>query len=356
MIINLLPASRSSTPPYGGEAAHSNACYTPRMMKPSQLSRRSFVRTSLVASAAIPLSLRAEAPAVPQPPLASPSSQPQPHQTVPMGKIGGQEISRLIMGGNLIGGYSHSRDLGYVSTLMRRYNSDVKIRETIELAEAHGITAINTHVTQENSFIFNHWKSGGKMKWIAQIHADPGGGYSQIQRAADEGATGIHMNGDGAESLLAQGQFERVGESVQLIKSLKRIAGVGAHDLRIIVECEKAKLDVDFYQKTFHSLDYYSAPRADEKDAKGAHDNSWCNDPQAVIDFMATVKKPWIAFKILAAGALQPRAAFPYAFNGGADFILVGMFDWQIAENAKLAGRVVNMTMQPDSKRTRSWC
>jgi len=62
------------------------------------------------------------------------------------------------MGGNLIGGYSHSRDLDYVSTLMRRYNTEVKIRETIELAEAHGIMAINTHVTQENSFIFNHWK------------------------------------------------------------------------------------------------------------------------------------------------------------------------------------------------------
>jgi len=272
-----------------------------------------------------------------------------------MGKIGGQEISRLIMGGNLIGGYSHSRDLGYVSTLMRRYNSDVKIRETIELAEAHGITGINTHVTQENSFIFNHWKCGGKMKWFAQIHADAAGGYSQIQRAVDEGATGIHMNGDGAESLISEGKFDRVAESVQLIKSHKRLAGVGAHDLRVIVECEKAKLDVDFYQKTFHALDYYSAPRPDEKDAKGAHDNSWCNDPQAVIDFMATVKKPWIAFKILAAGAIQPRAAFPYAFNSGADFILVGMFDWQIEEDTKLARRVIAAVTSPDSKRTRPW-
>lgn len=307
-------------------------------------------------SVAIPLALRTDAPADAAKP-ASPSPVPAAAKdTLPMGKIGGQEISRLIMGGNLIGGYSHSRDLGYVSTLMRRYNSDVKIRETIELAEAHGITAINTHVTQENSFIFNHWKNGGKMKWIAQIHADAGGGYSQIQRAVDEGATGIHMNGDGAESLLAQGQFERVAESVQLIKSNKRLAGVGAHDLRVIVECEKAKLDVDFYQKTFHSLDYYSAPRPEEKDAKGAHDNSWCNDPQAVIDFMATVKKPWIAFKILAAGALQPRSAFPYAFNSGADFILVGMFDWQIEEDTKLARRVVNLAMQSESKRTRPWC
>ena len=320
-----------------------------------QISRRGFVKSSLIASAAVPLILGGQTSSAAETAAPAAAPAPSPKETLPTGKIGGQEISRLIMGGNLIGGYSHSRDLDYVSTLMRRYNTEVKIRETIELAEAHGITAINTHVTQENSFIFNHWKCGGKMKWFAQIHADSTGGYSQIQRAVDEGATGIHMNGDGAESLLAQGQFERACESVELIKSNKCLAGVGAHDLRVIIECEKAKLGVDFYQKTFHSLDYYSAPRPDEKDAKGAHDNSWCNDPQAVIDFMATVKKPWIAFKILAAGALQPRAAFPYAFNSGADFVLVGMFDWQIEEDAKLARRVIASVTGPSSKRTRPW-
>jgi hypothetical protein len=320
-----------------------------------QISRRGFVKSSLVASAAVPLALGRQTSSAAETPAPASAPGTAAKEAIPTGKIGGQEFSRLFMGGNLIGGYSHSRDLGYVSTLMRRYNSDVKIRETIELAEAHGVTAINTHVTQENSFIFNHWKCGGTMKWFAQIHADAAGGYSQIQRAVDEGATGVHMNGDGAESLISEGKFDRVAESVQLIKASKRLAGVGAHDLRVVVECEKAKLDVDFYQKTFHALDYYSAPRPDEKDAKGAHDNSWCNDPQAVIDFMATVKKPWIAFKILAAGALQPRAAFPYAFNSGADFILVGMFDWQIEEDAKLARRVVAAVTGPESKRTRPW-
>ena len=47
---------------------------------------------------------------------------------------------------------------------------------------------------QENSHIFNHWKCGGKMKWFAQVRLDAGGGYSQIQKAVDEGAAGIHIN------------------------------------------------------------------------------------------------------------------------------------------------------------------
>ena len=274
---------------------------------------------------------------------------------MPKGKIAGQEFSRMMMGGNLIGGWSHSRELNYVSTLARRYNTDAKIRETIELGESHGITAINTWVMQDNAQLFEHWKCGGKIKWFAQIRLDAEGGFSQIQKAVDEGAAGIHITGDGAESLLAQGKFEKVGETVQFIKSKKRLAGVGAHDLRVIVECEKAKLDVDFYQKTFHSHDYFTAPRPGETDAVAPHDNSWCSDPQAVIDFMATVKKPWIAFKVLAAGAIPPRAAFPYAVNNGADFILVGMFDWQIEEDVKLARRVFAAASGPSSKRTRPW-
>jgi hypothetical protein len=325
---------------------------------PSPISRRGFVKSSLLVSAAIPLGLNAQTTATP-PPAAAPGLSDLPRETLPQGKIGNQQFSRLIMGGNLIAGCSHSRDLNYVSTLMRRYNTPAKIRETLELGEHHGITAINTFVMDDNQQIFDHWKCGGKMKWIAQARMDASGGFSQIQKAIDDGAAAIHLTADAAEGLLDSGQLDKIAEAMQLIKSQKRVAGVAGHDLRALVACEKAKMDVDFYQKTFHSHDYFSACRPDDQDAKdalGAHDNSWCKDPLAVVDFMAPVRKPWIAFKVLAAGALPPRAAFPYAFNSGADFILVGMFDWQIEEDAKLAKHVLAVVAGPNSKRTRPWC
>lgn len=275
---------------------------------------------------------------------------------IPKGRMADQEFSRLILGGNLIGGWAHSRDLPYVSMLMRQYNTPAKVRQTLELAEANGITAINTWVMDDNSQIFEHWKAGGKMKWFAQARPDAAGGFSQLQRAVDEGAVGIHLTGDAAEGLLRQGDYAKIAESVQFIKARKRIAGVGAHDLRVVVECDKAGLEVDFYQKTLHTHEYFTAQKPGDTDVLGGNDNSWCTDPQAVIDVMAKVKKPWIAFKILAAGAIHPRAAFPYAFNAGADFILVGMFDWQIAEDAKLARHVLSVVAGPNSKRTRPWC
>ncbi len=313
-----------------------------------RISRRGFVKSSLLASAAIPLCLRGQDTTQDNASVDVPA--------MPMGQIAGQSFSRLFMGGNLIAGWSHSRDLSYVSTLMRRYNTPAKIRETLELGESQGITAINTYVMDDNTQIFDHWKAGGKLKWFAQARMDAGGGFSQFQKAIDQGATGIHLNGDASEGLMSQGAFDKVGESVQFIHARKRIAGVGAHDLRVLVECEKAGVDADFYQKTLHSLDYYTSPRPGETGPLGAHDNSWCQDPQAVIDFMAKVKKPWIAFKILAAGAIHPRAAFPFAFNSGADFVLVGMFDWQIVEDTKLAKRVIHVVAGANSKRTRPWC
>ena len=60
-----------------------------------------------------------------------------------MGKIGSVEFSGLMLGGNLISGYAHSRDLGYVGELMKRYNTEARIIQTLELAESHGINAIN---------------------------------------------------------------------------------------------------------------------------------------------------------------------------------------------------------------------
>ncbi|MFO1499304.1 MAG: hypothetical protein U1G07_13060 [Verrucomicrobiota bacterium] len=311
-----------------------------------RISRRAFVQTSAAMSAAIPLAFGAA-----DSPLTSAPADGS--GGMPCGKIGGQEFSRLMMGGNLIGGWAHARDLSYVSMLMRHYNTPAKVRQTLEIGEAHGITAINTWVMDDNTQIFEHWKCGGKMKWFAQARIDAAGGFSQIQKAIDQGAVGVHLTGDSCEALLTKGGFDKVGETVQFIKSQKRIAGVAAHDLQVIVECEKRGLDVDFYQKTLHSHDYFTAPEKDESGALGAHDNSWCQDPQEVVAVMAKVNKPWIAFKILAAGAIHPRTAFPYAFKNGADFILVGMFDWQIEEDAKLAKRVA--TIVASGQRSRTW-
>ena len=66
--------------------------------------------------------------------------------------------------------------------------------------------------------------------------------------------------------------------------------------------------------------------------------------------------QPCLSFKILAAGRKclhkhMVHEAFKFAFEGGADFICVGMFDFQVRENAILA----QQTLAADLKRARPW-
>ena len=52
---------------------------------------------------------------------------------------------------------------------------------------------------------------------------------------------------------------------------------------------------------------------------------------------MGTLKEPWIAFKVLAAGAITPEDGLKYAYTNGADFVCMGMYDFQIVEDVNIA-------------------
>jgi hypothetical protein len=132
-------------------------------------------------------------------------------QGLPAGKIGDVTISRLICGGNLIGGYAHSRDLVYVSPLLKHYFTDQKIFETLELCEESGV---NTIITGTNSIgvLRKYWdERGGKIQWLAQCGARPDDLETDVKRAVDAGATGAFLIGNiGDEwSRAGQGRSDR---------------------------------------------------------------------------------------------------------------------------------------------------
>jgi hypothetical protein len=63
------------------------------------------------------------------------------------------------------------------------------------------------------------------------------------------------------------------------------------------------------------------------------------------------IKVPWIAFKVLAAGAIPPEDGIRFAFENGADFICLGFFDFQITQDVMIARKAIT-----DSKnRKRTW-
>ena len=309
-------------------------------MMSEQINRRDFLKKSIASSTGAALGLGLEKKiasaeqATEQAQRGAKSRTGYVH-SLPTGKIGNVKITKLIVGGNPISGNAHSRDLLYVSSLMRHYFTDEKCVETLRICEECGI---NTAVWRTDSHIVRvlgkYWKQGGKIQWIAQIkpkQSDISDIMTDVRLAFDNGAVGGYLQGTVADRLTGQGRVDLLRKALARIKEHGTIAGIGAHSLDVIIACEKAGLKPDFYMKTLHSHNYWSAQRQPE------HDNIWSKTPQKTIEFMKNVERPWIAFKVLAAGAIHPRDGFQFAYENGADFICAGMFDFQVREDVAIA-------------------
>jgi hypothetical protein len=262
--------------------------------------------------------------------------------TVPLGKIGDFELSRLVMGGNLIGGWAHARDLIYVDKLVKMYHTDEKVMLTLRLAEECGINAIISNPVMCR--VFNKYKqeTGGKMQFISDCGA--GKNFIEgIEISLEGGADALYSHGGQSDSRVYNNDptfFDELVEGLELIRNNGKPAGIGAHRIETIQACVERGIKPDFWVKTLHSDDYWSAEvdleRKDVPEA-GWKDNNFCLKPQKAIDFMNDLEEPWIAFKVLAAGAILPEKGFKYAFDNGADFICVGMYDFQIVEDVNIA-------------------
>jgi len=278
------------------------------------------------------------------------------------GKLGNLTVSKMIMGCNLIGGWSHARDLIYTDTLFKTYHSEEKIIETLNLAEQAGINT--TLMVTQFYPTFNKYKDihNGRIQSICQAMLPQGDLLSDINTAIDSGATALYIQGGEGDKYISAGKFDQVFKAIGHIKKQGFLAGMGAHSLETIKACEREGIPVDFYVKTLHHDKYWSAhPEVNREeysitggysaDHNRYHDNMWDLFPSRTIEFMKSVNKPWIAFKVLAAGAIDPKDGFRYAFENGADFIAVGMFDFQIVDDVNIATRILGDL----GRRERKW-
>lgn len=286
-------------------------------------------------------------------------------QTMPVGKIGNLTLGRLISGSNLISMNMHARDLSYMRVLASHYNSAERVFMTLKKCEEQGVNAI---VLKDHNFqqfpLARYWTEwGGRLKWIADVITTDINAYERLLvKHLELGASAAYLWGGASDTWYYQNKQDNIVRAFEIMKKYDIPVGIGAHRLEPILFCHREGLAPDFYFKTLHHDRYWSAhPKANRRfmemyeamspNHDEYHDNLFCSDHEETVAFMQDVEVPWIAFKVLAAGAIPPAEGFQYAFSGGADFLCVGMFDFQVDEDAQLTRACVTQARH----RSRPW-
>jgi hypothetical protein len=339
-----------------------------------RVDRRSFLKSSVMAGAVAGIRSPEERQLIAM--LEEPTETGTSSSLLPMGKIGDVEISRIIAGGNIISGWCHQRDLLYVSTLAGKYLTRQKQFDTMEMMEEHGVNTISPDPSQME--FINQYKDerGGRIQTIVGIRQEWEyfgkpfwSGFKEcIDKSIDDGATTMYTQGGFTEHAMKTGNpdyIEVIGKGIDYIREQGLPAGLGCHDIKVIQIADEYGIVPDYYFKTFHHDQYWSALPLEARepwsvdnknylDHNKFHDNMFDLFPDKTMEIMAKKKQPWIAFKTLAAGAIRPNDAFDFCFRNGADFLSVGMFDFQILEDTIAATRI--LARDDIQNRSRPWC
>ncbi len=255
--------------------------------------------------------------------------------------IKGIDFSRMMMGGNLIGGWAHSRDLMYVSDLVKAYHTRKKITATFKMAEACGI---NTYLGHHShiGMMKDYWDEGGSLHYIADASSLDGALHT-----IEVGASAAYIQGETCDRLVREDKFDEMVKYLERVRQEGVPAGLGAHWLETVKACEERGIKPDFWMKTIHHGGYWSR-HADKHEC----DNVFDRNPDETIAYMNELPQPWIGFKVLAAGAIRPQDGFRYALEAGADFLCVGMYDFQIVDDVNIFMEILDAGIN----RKRPWC
>jgi len=219
---------------------------------------------------------------------------------LPTVKLGTLEVSRLILGSNPFWGYSHKS--AQLDEEMRRFHTDERIMAILDEAATCGLTALASPPDERWRKLWASYRSGGGAlrHWISQCHGAPEQMPQEIDRSIEAGASAIFIQGARVEEQFAKGRFDTLRTWIERIKRAGLPAGAAAHWPEIHPELERRDFPTDFYFQCLYNASKSSDYSPAERDRAAAT--------------IAKLKKPVIAYKILAAGRLTAAEGFEYAF------------------------------------------
>ena len=258
--------------------------------------------------------------------------------SLPQADFCGLQVSRLILGANPFGGYSHQgpqRD-----AVMLSYHTIDRIHETWERAARAGIDTMITnnetpHVLQA---VREYLGGGGTLQWIAQLNCiDQPDMLRAIDEAVAIGARAVYFHGGQVDEAYRARDEARIRQWAAHARRAGVPVGAAGHapEAHLWVN----ELDaVDFHCVCFFNCGSLHAGGGEHFDLA---------DVFAATDAIRRIQKPCIGYKIMGAGPIEARMAFEYAISHikPGDAVNVGMHrgdrDDMVEENVALVREIL---------------
>jgi len=265
---------------------------------------------------------------------------------LPTVKLGPHSITRLIIGGNPIYGYSHFNKM--LSQHQSAWHTPERVVQLLQHAEKVGVnTWQNSYAERTLDDLERFRAAGGKLHWLCLGKPDWDERPDRIDDAAKRKPIGIAPHGALAEKLHRQNKLTVLTDLLKRIRDQGVLVGLSAHNPALIELAEQKGWDVDYYMCCLY---YLTRPRAECQKILGDDlplgEIYLPTDPPRMFRVIRSTKKPCLVYKVLAAGRRigspkEVRQCFETALANlkPTDALIVGMyqeFNDQLAENAAI--------------------
>ena len=231
----------------------------------------------------------------------------------------GIEMTRLIIGANPFGGFSHqnsSRDIA-----MKSFHTPEQILITWERAWKAGINTFvtNTETKHVVETTQKYISEGGPMNWIGQLgKGDFPNMESAIDFAVRTGCKALFFHGGLMDRLYKENDERTVHAWVEHAKAQGIPVGIAGHSPKTHLWVDKMNL-VDF-----HVIPLFNCGSLHDA---GGGEHFWLEDLPRSIEVIQSISKPCIAYKVLAAGRIDPTMGLGFAYRNikPGDVVNLGM-------------------------------
>jgi hypothetical protein len=285
--------------------------------------------------------------------LAAPAQADTPAvaDLLPTMRLGTHQVTRLIIGGNPIYGYSHFNHL--LSRHQSDWHTPERVVQLLRRCEDAGInTWQNSYADRTLSDLERYRQAGGRMHWLCLGKPDWDQHPDRIADAARRKPIGIAPHGALGERLHRQNRLQDLRDLLRRIRDTGVLVGLSAHNPALIQLAEEQKWDVDYYMCCLY---YLTRPRDELHKLLGKDlplgEIYLPSDPPRMFRVIQSTRKPCLVYKVLAAGRRidtrdERRRCFETALKNikPTDALIVGMYQQlgdQVGENAAVVREIL---------------